>query len=100
MAGRVLGSVSLRIRERSGDWAGRCFSEARDTLEEDGATEVFGQGVLVGFDGAFNDFDLDGNAGDLLPIDEILAEYGIERTTAVESEVVEIWLDEVERACP
>ena len=34
------------------------------------------------------------------PLDEILTDYGIEGTPAVLDEAVQIFLDEIERACP
>ena len=52
-------------------------------------------GALANFNYLFNDPELEEPT-----IDELLAEYGIERTPAISGEVVDIYFDEMERACP
>jgi hypothetical protein len=64
------------------------MDDGRDLLEEELLAEIA------------NDDDDDEYAGSGRPLDEILADYGLERNVKTLDEAVQIALDEFERPCP
>lgn len=56
-------------------------------------------GLISDFDSIFNDVRDYSGSGKIRTVDEILNDYGIERTAAISSEVVDVFLDEAESLC-
>ena len=78
------------------DYLAACITIESATDEE---MEELRMGIISEFNAVFNDVESYTGTGDFRPIDEILAEYGVERTPAISGEVVDVYFDEFEQLC-